>query len=284
MTTEAHTKRIGPILTKKLATKFGNLHYLQTVKKEEDFVILFIHGLGGNKKWFSSHYGTYKLGEFTWIIPDLIGHGESSKQNLQEAYSMNNQASLLHQLLINENVKSLIILAHSMGGPVAISLIEQITERINQKINVLSLFYLEGNLDENDTFFSSQIAKHSYEEFEKRFDFWIEKLHKNIEGEFVTELQKIGPFPLWASSVDLVSISLSNQLLPRLQSALKKSNFPVYFIYGGKNKGLFSSQTLVKKAQLPLIFIPEAGHVMFDDNPDAFWKTIKRALLLLKDQ
>lgn len=268
------------IKTRKFQTLIGDLTYYRTKNVKYEFDILFIHGLGGNKEWFPRHYDLYSISNFSWIVPDLIGHGNSGKPNLEQAYFMDQQAQGLHQVLLKERVKSLVIIAHSMGGPIAISLIEQLVQEKDQ-INVIGLFYLEGNLDKNDAFFSSQIAKYSCEEYENEFDSWIETLSKKTKGnlvEFITQLQKIGPFPLWATSVDLVLVSLSNQLLPRLQSALKSLNCPVYFIYGEKNKGFFSSETLIKQAQLPLIFIPEAGHVMFDDNPIAFWKIIKRSL------
>ncbi|MFX1284170.1 MAG: alpha/beta fold hydrolase [Promethearchaeota archaeon] len=270
----------------RLQTSIADLSYYRTKTIEHNFDILFIHGLGGNKEWFPRHYDLYSISKFSWIVPDLIGHGNSAKSNLEQAYLMDQQARSLHQLLLKEKVKSLVIIAHSMGGPIAISLIEQLIQEKDQ-IKVIGLFYLEGNLDKNDTFFSSQIAKYSCEEFENEFDSWIETLNKKTKGrlvEFIAELQKIGPFPLWATSVDLVSVSLSNQLLPRLQSTLKGSNCPIYFIYGEKNKGLFSSEILIKQAQLPLIFIPDAGHVMFEDNPNGFWKIIMQSLSQLKTQ
>ena len=272
---------MSEILGKKIETTFGELKYYRTKKGKHDFDILFIHGLGGNKKWFPSHFKEYKLDEYSWIVPDLIGFGDSSKPDLQEAYTMSKQASNLRQLVIEEDVQSLVILAHSMGGPIAISLIEQLAQLIDPEIKVLGLFYLEGNLDKNDAFFSSQIAKHSFEEYEKNFESWLDDLIEKVEEndkEFFIDLREVGPSPLWASSVDLVSISESNQLLPRLQSAIRAHDSPINFIFGERNKGLFTSETLIKRSQLPLIFIPEAGHAMFIDNPNSFWKNIKQLI------
>lgn len=284
---EKDESQMNNLKQQRLQTSIADLSYYRTKTLEYNFDILFIHGLGGNKEWFPRHYDLYSIDKFSWIVPDLIGHGNSAKPDTQKAYLMDQQAKNLYQVLIKEKVKSLVIIAHSMGGPIAISLIEQLIQEKDRKVKLLGLFYLEGNLDKNDTFFSSQIAKYSYKEYEKEFNSWIKTLNKKTKGklvEFIAELQKIGPFPLWATSVYLVSVSLSNQLLPRLQSALKEFTCPVYFIYGEKNKGLFSSETLVKQAQLSLIFIPEAGHVMFEDNPIAFWKVIKQSLRQLETQ
>ncbi|MFX0125155.1 MAG: alpha/beta fold hydrolase [Candidatus Hodarchaeota archaeon] len=193
---------------------------------------------------------------------------------------MNNQASTLLKLLISENVETLVILAHSMGGPIAISLLEQL-QHTDLKINVLRLFYMEGNLDINDAFFSSKIAKYSLQEYKEYFKIWLgnfsEKANDQLK-DFLNELRRIGPIPLWASSFDLVSLSESNLLLPRLQAATQVHNCPVHFIFGEENKGLFTSEKLVKKSHLHLTYIPNAGHAMFDDNPEAFWKVIKQLL------
>ncbi len=272
---------MSEISTKKFTYNFGTISYYRTVKVKLDYDILFIHGLGGNKKWFLSQFERYNLDYFSWIIPDLCGYGESSKPFEIEIYSMDNQASTLLNLLVSENVESLVILAHSMGGPIAISLIEQL-KQTDCNINVLRLFYMEGNLDVNDAFFSSKIAKYSLKEFKENFKTWLGNLNENADDklrEFFKELDKIGPIPLWASSIDLVSISESNQLLPRLQAATQAhNNCLVHFIFGEGNKGLFTSEKLVEKSQLPLIYIPKAGHTMHQDNPNAFWTRIKQLL------
>lgn len=269
------------ISTRKISTDYGDLVYYRTLTEERDFDILFIHGLGGNKEWLNRHFTSFQLEGYSWIVPDLIGYGESSKPNSLEAYTMNNQAERLVQLLIEEKVESLIILAHSMGGPIAISLLEFLVQKPDLKINLFGLVYLEGNLDQNDAFFSSQISKYSRQKFENTFDSWLNTLSKDAKGwlkDFFQELRKIGPFPLWASSMDLVSVSTSNELFPRLKRVIQAYNIPIYFIFGEKNKGQFTSESLVKQSQLPLFYVPEAGHAMFDENPNAFWKIIKQII------
>ncbi|MFX1532976.1 MAG: alpha/beta fold hydrolase [Promethearchaeota archaeon] len=257
------------ILTKKISTQFGDLVYYRSINEMQE--VLFIHGLGLNKEWFPQHYEPYSLYDCSWIVPDLIGHGKSAKPKDKQAYTMNQQARNLLSVLIKEEVKEIVIIAHSMGGPIAISLIEQLIIQKTPEIKPVGLFYLEGNLDSNDAFLSSQIAALSFEEFEKSFESFLRyypiKLHD--------QLREMGPSPLWASSLDLVSISKAKQLLPRLQ---KRLNFPVYFVFGEKNKGYFTSETLIKRAKLPLIYIPKAGHFMYNDNPESFWKIIKQLI------
>jgi len=151
---------------------------------------------------------------------------------------MDHQAKNLVQLLIEEvdENHSFIIMAHSLGGPIAISLIEQLSLLKQHKTRIAGLFYLEGNMDKNDAFYSSQIAKHSYQEYTKKFEEMLEHIQQNPDeypDGYYKKAKMIGAFPFWATSVDLVSVSESNQLLPRLQKTLQ---FPVYFVFGAENK------------------------------------------------
>ena len=269
------------IPTKKFQTKAGKLVYYKSTGINKDIVILFIHGLFGNKDWFTYYCKEYSLDDYSWIVPDLIGYGESEKPDKLDFYTMGNQGQYLYDLLRLEKVHNVIIMAHSMGGPIAISLIEKV-KNLKNNIKIKGLFYLEGNLDKNDAFFSSTIAKYSFEQYKKEFDLRIENLIKKSKTPIFPEffrlktMRDLGPYSIWGSSYDLVKLSEGNQLLPRLQRLI---DFPVYFVFGEKNKGKFTSETLVISAQLPIIYIPKAGHLLLFENPKDFWEIVKELII-----
>ncbi len=244
----------------RLKVSFGEIYYYSAITKSSDFTILYIHGLADNSDWFQQQYEPYHLGKFSWIIPDLIGFGLSSRPDELEAYTMENQAQYLLSILIKEKVKSLVIFGHSMGGAIAIYLVELLAQELKHRIDLLGLFYLEGNLDENDTFYSSKIAGLPFEKYRKK------TIKKNA-------------FRTWASSVNLVKVSKTEILLPKL---IKYLHFPVYFVFGEKNKGRFTSEALIKRSKLPLVYIPDAGHFLQVVNPASFWRIITDLLLTLK--
>lgn len=272
---------MSEIMTKAFQTNAGKLVYYKFAGGKKDVTILYIHGLAPITSWFKEgfthQYKEYSLSENSWLIPNLIGFGESEKPNKLDVYTMENQGQYLYELLLLEKVRNVIIMAHSMGGPVAISLIDKIKNQINTGIKIMGLFYLEGNLDKNDAFFSSTIAKYSFEQFKKQFDSWVDNLIKqwNLNNGIYKGYRTSGPYSIWGSAYDLVRLSENNQLLPQLQQLI---DFPVYFIFGEKNKGRFTSETLVKSAKLPVIYIPNAGHDMVFENPQEFWKIIKDLL------
>ncbi|QEE14398.1 alpha/beta fold hydrolase [Promethearchaeum syntrophicum] len=269
------------INTKVFSTQYGNVEYYQSSNPNQEYSIVFIHGLGQNKDWFKEQYERYNLNQFSWIVPDLLGYGKSDQPKQELAYTMENQANMIHKLLIEEKINRVVIFAHSMGGPIAISLIEELMKIQNQNsinIKVLGLFYLEGNLDRGDADFSSIIAKKTLDDFETNFESFLQEIITEFGSEiqsYCDKLKLVGPYPLWASSKDLVHHSYSNELLPRLQKCL---HFPVYFIFGEDNKGLLSSEELIKESKLPIIFIPNAGHGLHLGNPSDFWQIIKKII------
>jgi pimeloyl-ACP methyl ester carboxylesterase len=263
------------LITKSLETDFGTIVYYFHINPSQHLVNLYIHGLGDNRKWFLKHFTTYSLDRFSWIIPDLLGHGDSSKSDRTEAYTMSQQAKYLFAILEKEHVKQLSLLAHSMGGAIAVSLIELLHQQNASIARPKLLFYLEGNLDAGDAFSSSLFAKMTFTELRQNFESICNRIQGDSEEEymidFTSAFRKAGPFTIWASSRDLAPISVKGNLLDRL---LEHRDFACYFVFGEKNKGVYSSEKLVRDAHLPLLFIPNAGHGLHTENPSYFWEIV----------
>ncbi|HVT76483.1 MAG TPA: alpha/beta hydrolase [Acidimicrobiales bacterium] len=80
--------------------------------------LLLVHGFGGSKEDFT-HY-LPRLGALGWhaVAPDLRGHGDSSKPDDEEAYSLAQLADDLRALLDALGWDDAVVLGHSMGGMV----------------------------------------------------------------------------------------------------------------------------------------------------------------------
>lgn len=271
---------MSEIKTNILETNDGNLVFYTFSDEKKENTILFIHGLAPItskfKETFSNQYREYDLSGYSWLIPNLLGFGDSEKPDKLDVYTMENQSQYLYELLLLEKIRKVIIVAHSMGGPIAISLVNKIKNQPNDGIKVISLFYLEGNLDKNDAFFSSTIARHSFEQFKSNFDNWVDDIIKQTKSVEFEGYRSSGPFAVWGSAFDLVKVSEDNQLLPRLKGLL---DFPVYFIFGEKNKGRFTSEELIRSNGYTIHFIPNTGHMMFFENPKEFWRIFKELLI-----
>ena len=270
---------MSEIVAKEFQTIAGKMVYNKFLGRKKEVVILYIHGLGPitsrYKEGFARQFKELFLSEYSVILPNLIGFGESAKPNQLDLYTMENQGQYLYNLLLVEKVRNVVIMATSMGGPIAISLIENIKNKKNNMIKIKGLLYLEGNLDINDTFFSSSITKYSFEQFKEQFDSWVDNQIEKWKSTYLEEYRSMGPWSIWGSAHDLVKLSESDQLFPRL---LQLIEFPVYFIFGEKNIGRYTSETLIKNANLPVKYIPNAAHLMRIDNPQDYWKIIKELL------
>jgi len=270
-----HYYAMTQMITKSIETEFGTIVYWSHIIPTQPLVNLYIHGLGDNRKWFLKHFTTYSLNRFSWIVPDLLGHGDSSKSHETEAYTMIQQATYLSAILEREHVKHLSILAHSMGGAIAVSLIELLARQDKPGTKLSLLLYLEGNLDAGDAFFSSMFANMSLSKFKQEFESICNQIKGDSKEEQITDyvsaFREAGPFTIWASSKDLAPISVKGNLLDRL---LKHRDFDCYFIFGEKNKGVYSSEKLVRDAHLPILFIPDAGHGLHTENPSYFWPIV----------
>jgi pimeloyl-ACP methyl ester carboxylesterase len=225
--------------------------------------ILFIHGLGLSKKYLLPVLDYPELASYNVLIPDLVGHGDSSTPK-NFSFSMDDQAKILHRLLNKLEIRGkLILIAHSMGGPICVSLAEMQGDRI------AGIVYAEGNIDMGDCLFSNWvISNHTYEEWIKEeFNRLIKQIMEDPEQRLRADmLQMAGPVTLYKASEDLIAVSTADTLKDRLVDL----GVPVLVVFGEENKGKFTSEGKLGSV-FPPVFIPEAGHPMMKDNPDAFY-------------
>ena len=200
------------------------------------------------------------------LFMDLIGHGDSSAPT-NFFYSMVGQAGILQQLLEFLDIQcKIVLIAHSMGGPIAVSLAELLGNR------VVGMVYTEGNIDEGDCFLSKRIIDSFSMEawIDIGFGKYVTKLLNNADTDiFGSTFSKADPGAIYRSSQDLYAVSIEDTLVERLV----KLSIPVLGVYGDRNRGKFSSEKKLT-AVFPVQFIPDSGHSMMNDNPDAFYKTI----------
>ena len=242
-------------------------------KGETDLLLLPIHGLGTSKEDFLPIFEYPDLKVNSILVPDLVGHGDASRPP-NFPYSMADQADILLRLLeAHAFPDNIVLIAHSMGGPIAVSMAELLGNR------VVGIIYAEGNLDESDCFFSKTIIdSFSIKDWiESGFNKFLARFQKNSGlATYATTFSKASPVAIYRSSQDLFEVSRVDTLTVRLS----KLFIPILGIYGARNKGKFDSEKKFS-ALFPIRFIPNAGHSMMLDNPDAFYKIISNFLLNL---
>jgi len=201
------------------------------------------------------------------LIIDQIGYGDSSNLGGFN-YTMKEQAEMLLKMIDKLGIKDVVLVPHSMGGPVAVELAEMMDDRVK------GIVYAEGNVDFNDCFFSNWIiTKHTYDE-------WVGGVFQGIleryrqdpkQAKYAIPFGKAKSVSTYLSSEDLVAVSKKDDIRDRLAAL----NVPVLAIFGEKNKGKFTSEAKMAE-KFPLVFIPGAEHSMMVDNSDAYYHEIAR--------
>lgn len=69
-----------------------------------------------------------------------------------------------------------VIYAHSMGGPIAVHLIEQIIQCKEKPCQLLGLAFAEGNVNADDCFGSGKMVAVPFEQYRNGFDEKLQKL------------------------------------------------------------------------------------------------------------
>jgi pimeloyl-ACP methyl ester carboxylesterase len=218
------------------------------VKEGGNQCLLFVHGLGCSKETFRNAFeGSFFSTEYTLVAPDLLGHGESSKPK-EFSYALEEQANVLVQLLRGLKYQKLSIIAHSMGGVIALLLIEEL-----KKVN--AFFCLEGNLSPEDCTMSLRVSLLEEKDFLNKF-FPLAPLNFRCRG---------------LASDPITNFSFNEFLLERYTALPVKK----VYIYGEESR---EKPILKKLGDLETVQIDKCGHFMMMDNPESTYKEIARRL------
>lgn len=237
-------------------------------RSDSDNTIVFIHGFGSAKEHFRYAFSSSSLEDFALIAMDLIGFGKSKGPD-EFAYTMNDQASIVLELLDNLKAGTFHLCGHSMGGLVAMSIVELEPQR------VLSFIDLEGNLTIDDCFISGKVAGSTFEEFadtgrwKLESDFREAGIDDPTMSEYADTFSLASTIALYKSACHTVEDS-KKALVEKL---LCIEN--VCYIYGEKNRGIYPAENLLHASGVPVFYIENAGHSMATENPKQLYSVIR---------
>ena len=246
-------------------------------KGKNPLTLVMLHGHGASNEYLKPVFDYLELTKYSILIPDLIGFGDTPA-SAGFSFKMEDQARAVKQLIDELGIEGdLVLLGSSMGGAIAIMLAEMLGGKVKGIINA------EGTIDLNDCSAPNQaIATQPYEHYEKTV-FWqrLEELRADPEYTWVVRSQeKAGPISCYKSIVDYVRVAKEDTLTIRLANL----KVPILAIYGEKNRGLRTSEKrLGAIKQTCVVYIPQGGHVMMRDNPDAFYRAIDDFLKKIKN-
>lgn len=222
--------------------------------------ILFLHGLSCSLDSFRNLFDEDYFPDKNLLLVDLIGFGSSSKPN-DFSYTMYDQASVINKLISQLPTTKLHIVAHSMGGAIALLLDENILN------NVVSFTNIEGNLISDDCgILSRGVAGVSLLDYQ---DHLYKKQLEEFKGHHQLRFEDSSPTAIYKSAKSLVNISDTNELLVKFKNIpCRKSYF-----YGDENCNMLILK-LIDFAEK--IIVTKSGHGMMTENSKEFYTKLQK--------
>ncbi|MEU6819326.1 alpha/beta hydrolase [Streptomyces atriruber] len=218
---------------------------------------VYVHGLGAASTVYHAHIAARpELVGRRSLFVDLPGHGLSDRP-ADFAYSLESHADALAAALDEAQVVGAEMVAHSMGGSVAIVLAHKRPELVER------LVLTEANLDPHPpaTAGSSGIAAYTEEAFVAG---GYARVLENIGATWAATMRLADPLALHRSAVGLVAGTR-----PTMRRMLME--LPIERVYlQGAASGELAGRDELAAAGVRVVTVPGAGHNVMFDNPDAF--------------
>ncbi|MCI3242689.1 alpha/beta fold hydrolase [Streptomyces spinosisporus] len=218
---------------------------------------VYVHGLGALSAVYHAHIAARpELAGRRSLFVDLPGHGISDRPR-HFGYTLEEHADALAAALDAAGLTGAELVAHSMGGTVAVVLAHRRPDLVSR------LVLTEANLDPEPppTAGSSSIASYGEDAF--------------VNGGHARVLETVGP--VWAATMRLAD----PRALHRSATGLWRGSnppareilegLPVDRVYlQGELSGELAGRQALEASGVRVVTVPGAGHNVMFDNPDAF--------------
>ncbi|MFF9915347.1 alpha/beta fold hydrolase [Streptomyces sp. NPDC013457] len=228
---------------------------------------VYVHGLGATSPAYFTEVAVHPLlaGRRSLLV-DLLGHGISDRPTGFD-YTLESHADALATVLTSSGVAGAEVIAHSMGGSVAIVLAARHPHLVSR------LVLVDANLDpippEPAAAGSSGIASYSEREFVARG--W-EEVRDRVGAHWWSTMRLAGRAALHRSAVHL-----TRGTVPTMRELLLELKIPRTYLLPAADGPLPGAEALIE-AGVSVVAIPDCGHVIMLDNPEAFVSATAAAL------
>jgi pimeloyl-ACP methyl ester carboxylesterase len=226
-------------------------------------LVVFVHGLGCSKENWREAWGRRELRDKSLLAYDLIGFGHSPRP-ADFSYMLDDQAELLSAIIDAYAVRRIHLVAHSMGGTIALLLPNRTLARF------ASLILVEPRLKSSSCGIAAETSQVDYHQFTSEvFPRFRRRVSRDPQAAF--DLDRADPHAFYQSACSLIHWTQDDEMVKRFDDAPCRKTL----IYGGLNQHL-EEVGLVDDASK--YEIPGAGHFVMHDDPTAFYQGLATLL------
>ncbi|MFF5704203.1 alpha/beta fold hydrolase [Streptomyces sp. NPDC012794] len=228
---------------------------------------VYLHGLGATSPAYFAASAVHPLlaGRRSLLL-DLLGHGHSDRPEAFP-YTLEAHADAVAQALTVAGVEGAEVIAHSMGGSVAIVLAARHPRLVSR------LVLVDANLDPlppaRSTVGSSGIASYTEEEF--LAGGWAE-VRDRAGAHWWSTMRLAGRTALYRSAVNLAAGTT-----PTMRELLLDLRIPRVFLFPEEDGPLAGADAL-EAAGVTVVAVPDSGHNIMLDNPEGFARATAAAV------
>jgi pimeloyl-ACP methyl ester carboxylesterase len=230
--------------------------------------LLYLHGLGAaSAPYFAEVASHPALRTHRSVLVDLLGFGLSDRPD-DFGYRLEEQAEAVARVVLAAGLGPVWLVGHSMGGTVAIHLASQYPELVE------GLVVADPNLDASAPEWGASnsrgIAAYAEQAFVDAPDAELAAL---VGSEWWATMRLADRRAVHRSAVALVKGSS-----PTARELLAELRIPRTLMWSMGEDLAYDGQAALTAAGVDVIGLPDTGHNIMLDDPDAFAAVIRRAV------
>jgi pimeloyl-ACP methyl ester carboxylesterase len=243
------------------------------VRGKGETAIVFLHGWGGDREYWKNQVAVF-AGDYRIVALDQAGHGESRTDRKDSTVSA--LAGDVETVVKELGLKRVILVGHSMGGPVALAAAKRLPGTVVAVIGVDTLQSAEAK-------FPADVAEKLLDGIGKDFKGTIrvgfytgllpEKADPKLESWLVKKAEGQEPKMAIALMRDIFSLDTAK--------LLGEAKVPVRCINSGGGYAFFKPTAVdvnKKYADFAAVSIDAVGHYLMLEKPDDFNRALRDAL------
>ena len=259
-------------VTKKTIKADDGVNLVCEIRGKGDTTLLFLHGWCGDRQYWKDQADVFAR-DFQVITLDQAGHGESGKD--RKTWTTSSLAGDVETIVKELGLKRVIIVGHSMGGPVGLMAAKRLPGKVIAVVGVDTIQNVEAKKQE-------EMVKKMMESFETNFKATIEMgmagmVHDKTKPDVTKWIASRA-----ASQDQRMAIGLMRDMMGLNQAAiLKDAKVPVRCI---NSSGGFKFHTPTdadvnkKYADFQVVLMENVGHYPMLEQPEAFNTKLREVL------